>query len=424
MRSESPYARPGTGSGGMGDAPGGSPVSVRWARLWSAAESRSIPLRTIVAAAAVVAATYLSGQLLYRLRGILILLAVAGFIALILNPLVVMLQRRVTPRRGVAVTVAAVSALLVFAGLVAVCGYPLATAILHLANRLPAYAASAERGNGWLGHLLRRHHVQAWVQHNAPALMNAARGLAMPALAAGKSAVSLAADLVTVCALALFLLIEGPKLRAGILARMPPERAARCVEVAGEVRRAVAGYVLGDLLTSAIAGTVIFITLLTAGVPFAPLWGVWAGLFDFLPVIGGALAGIPTTLFAVSHSVTAGIVTLAAFIIYPQIENHVLNPLVMSRTVRISPLLALVSVLAGYSIGSWIGGLFGGFAGGLLGIPTAGAIHILGRQVWRDILRQREAGMTEIDQGGQRDSAVDGRLAAPYNQAGTARPVT
>jgi hypothetical protein len=83
-----------------------------------------------------------------------------------------------------------------------------------------------------------------------------------------------------------------------------------------------------------------------------------------------------------------------------------------------------VSVLAGYSIGSWIGGLFGGFAGGLLGIPTAGAIHILGRQVWRDILRQGEAGMTEIDQGGQRDSAVDDRLAAPYNQAGAARPVT
>jgi predicted PurR-regulated permease PerM len=408
----------------MEDAPGDFPVSARWARLRSAAESRGIPLRTIVVATVVVAATYLSGQLLYRLREILILMTMAGFIALILNPLVVVLQRRVAPRRGVAVAVAAVSALLVFAGLVVVCGYPLATAVLHSANRLPAYAANAERGNGWLGHLLRRCHVQAWAQHNAPTLMNAAREFAMSALAAGESAVSLAAELATVFVLALLLLIEGPRLRAGILARMPPERAARCVEVAGEVRQAIAGYVLGNLLTSAIAGTVIFITLLAVGVPFAPLWGLWTGLFDFLPVIGSVLAGIPTILFAVGYSVRAGIVTLAAFIIYTQIENHVLNPLVMSRTVRISPLLVLVSVLVGYSIGNWIGGLFGGFAAGLLSIPTAEAIHILGRQVWRDILRHADAGITEIDQDGKRDPGVDGRLAAPCNQAGTARPVT
>jgi predicted PurR-regulated permease PerM len=131
--------------------------------------------------------------------------------------------------------------------------------------------------------------------------------------------------------LALLLLLEGPKMRAGILARMPPDRAARCVEVAAEVRRSVAGYVVGNLLTSAIAGAVVFVTLLTVGVPFAPLWGLWVGLVDFLPIIGGALAGIPTILFAVGHSVTAGIVTLAVFIVYTQIENHLLNPVVMSQ---------------------------------------------------------------------------------------------
>lgn len=194
---------------------------------------------------------------------------------------------------------------------------------------------------------------------------------------------TLAATLVTVFSLALLLLLEGPKLRAWILALMPSERGARYAEVAAEVRRSVVGYVIGNLLTSAIAGTVVFVTLLSVGVPFAPVWGLWVMLVDFLPIIGGALAGIPTILFAFSHSVTAGIVTLAVFILYTQIENHVLNPLVMSRTVKISPLLVLVSVLAGYSIGAWIGGLFGIFVACMLAIPGAAAIQILAREVWR-----------------------------------------
>lgn len=79
----------------------------------------------------------------------------------------------------------------------------------------------------------------------------------------------------------------------------------------------------------------------------------------FSALVGGALAGIPTVLFALGHSLTAGIVTAAAFIAYQQIENRVLNPVVMSRTVKVNPLLVLLSLLIGTSIGDWIGGFFG-----------------------------------------------------------------
>ena len=64
------------------------------------------------------------------------------------------------------------------------------------------------------------------------------------------------------------------------------------------------------------------------------------------------------------------------FLVYTQIENHVLNPVVMSRTVKINPLLVLVSILVGASIGSWIGGIFGAFVAALLAIPIAGAIQV------------------------------------------------
>lgn len=420
MRSEWPGTRRGTGGGATERAPDGSPSGARWARLRGRAESRGIPLWTIVTTIAVVATIYLGGELLFHLRVIVMLLAASGFVALSLNPLVVMLQRRIAPRRSTAVAIVTISAVLVFTGLAVGCGYTLATGVSHLAARLPGYVASAERGQGWIGHLLRRYHVQAWAQRSTPALTTAAQALGRPALAAGKGAVSLAVGLTTVFMLALLLLLEGPKIRAGILARMPPDRAARCVEVAAEVRRSVAGYVLGNLLTSAIAGAVVFVTLLTVGVPFAPLWGLWVGLVDFLPIIGGALAGIPTILFAVGHSVTAGIVTLAVFIVYTQIENHLLNPLVMSRTVKISPLLVLLSVLVGYSIGSWVGGLFGGFLAGLVAIPGAGAIQILGKEAWRATAHHGKTGMAETGKEAGRNPGENSHQVAPQNQADAA----
>jgi predicted PurR-regulated permease PerM len=151
--------------------------------------------------------------------------------------------------------------------------------------------------------------------------------------------------------------------------------------VASEISQSATGYALGNLLTSLIAGLVVFVTLTVLGVPFPLLWALWVALVDFLPMVGGALAGIPTVLFALGHSLTAGIVTATAFIAYQQIENHVLNPVVMSRTVRVNPLLVLLSLLIGTSIGDWIGGFFGSFVAALLSIPVAGALQVITREL-------------------------------------------
>jgi predicted PurR-regulated permease PerM len=189
--------------------------------------------------------------------------------------------------------------------------------------------------------------------------------------------------LFTIFVLVLLLLLEGPRLRAGSLRLMSADRAARYAAIARQVNRSVTGYMLGNFLTSLIAGVVVLLTLLLLGVPFAFLWALWVALVDFLPMIGGALAGIPTVLFAAAHSVTAGIITLVVFVVYTQIENHVLNPVIMSRTVRVNPLLVLVAILVGASIGSWLGGIFGAFVAALIAIPAAGALQVVVREVWR-----------------------------------------
>jgi predicted PurR-regulated permease PerM len=351
--------------------------------MWKAARARGIPLPTILVTVAVVVVVFLLGNLIFRLRDVVLLIVVAGFIALLLNPVVVTLQRWGIRRRGAAVAVVALFGLLVFVGLALLFGYPIANGIGHLANILPGYVNAAEHGRGWIGHLAAKYHVQTWVQHNESKLVDFGRGLAKPALTLGKGAFSLLISLLTIFVLVLLLLLEGPKMRTGILGLMAPERAERYSRVAREVSNSVTGYMLGNLLTSLIAGGVVLADLLLLGIPFPYLWALWVALVDFLPMIGGALAGIPVVLFAAFHSLTAGIITLVVFLVYTQIENHVLNPIVMSRTVKVNPLLVLLSVLVGASIGSWIGGIFGAFVAALLSIPAAGALQVLVREIWQ-----------------------------------------
>jgi predicted PurR-regulated permease PerM len=357
------------------------PASTRRARLWQAAGKRHVPLQAILAAVAAVVLVYLAGKVVDRLRGVILLLVVAGFIALLLNPLVVVLQRPLR-RRGLAVTVVTLLAVLAFAGLAAAFGYPLVNGISHLASNLPTYVSNVQHGQGWLGHLVTRYHLQTWVEKNAPKLAGYGRDLAAPALSVGAGAFSLLLSLLTIFALVVLMLLEGPKMRTGLLGLMAPDRATRYSQVAREVNRSVTGYMLGNFATSVIAGLVVLVTLLLLGVPFQFLWALWVALVDFLPMIGGALAGIPVVLFAFTQGWSAGVITAAVFVIYTQVENHVLNPVIMSRTVRINPLLVLVAILVGATLGSWVGGFFGGFVAALLAIPAAGAIQVIIREVW------------------------------------------
>lgn len=352
-------------------------------RMFRSADDNRVPARAILFTVAVVAGVYMLGQLLYHLRNVVVMVLLAGFLALLLNPAVVVLQRWRIHRRGVAVAIVAIGALSAFLGLAVLFGYPLVNGMTRFANSLPSYIQKAQSGQGWIGHLLRQYHVQEWVTRNTAKITSIATGLGKPALALGKGALSGLVTLVAVFALVILLLAEGPKMRHSLLALMTHERGTRYSRIGAEVSRSVTGYMLGNMVTSIIAGAVVFITLTVLGVPYALLWGLWVALVDFLPTIGGALAGIPTILFAFATSVSAGIITAVVFLVYTQIENHVLNPLVMSRTVRINPLLVFASVLVGAEIGSWVGGLFGGFIAVLLAVPAAGSIQVIVQEYWR-----------------------------------------
>jgi predicted PurR-regulated permease PerM len=399
----------------------GTPSSpTRRARLWHAAEARNVPLRAILATVGVVVLAFLAGKIIDRLRGVILLLVVAGFVTLLLNPLVAAFHRWVG-RRGIAVAVVTLLAVCAFAGLAVAFGYPLVNGISHFADNLPAYVSTVQHGKGWLGQLVTKYHLQAWVVKNAPKLASYGQDLAHPALSLGKGALSLIFSLFTIFVLVVLMLLEGPKLRDGLLRLMAPDRAERYTQVAREVNRSVVGFMLGNFATSLIAGVVVLVTLLLLGVPFPFLWALWVALIDFLPMIGGALAGIPVVLFALTHSLSAGIVVLVVFLVYTQVENHILNPVIMSRTVRINPLLVLVAILVGASLGSWLGGFFGGFVAALLAIPAAGAIQVIMKTVWRSTAPLPD-GPADAYPGGEPTAPVT--PATPTAPAAPVRPVT
>ncbi|HEX3948018.1 MAG TPA: AI-2E family transporter [Acidimicrobiales bacterium] len=357
-------------------------------RLSAAAHARGIPLATILTtvlvAFLVLDVNFLVILLLWVLRTIVLYAVVAFFIALLLSPAVHLVQR-VVPSRGWAVTIVFLVTVIAVIGIVVLFTAPLVEAVTHFAKQLPTLVQQAEHGRGRIGHLLKRFHLQQWVTKNAPKLAGDITRSLKPAqaLSVGAAAFSSLVALGTIAVLSLFVLLEAPMLRRAFLGLLSPARAERFVRVYDEASRAVTGYMLGNGLTSLMAGVIVFVTLVVMGVPYPFLLGLWVALVDLLPLVGGLLAGVPVVIIAAFHSVPALIVTLVVFLVYQQIENHVLNPVVMSKTVRLNPLWVLLAVLVGATLGDRIGAGLGSFVGALIGIPVGGAVQVVAREIRR-----------------------------------------
>jgi predicted PurR-regulated permease PerM len=174
---------------------------------------------------------------------------------------------------------------------------------------------------------------------------------------------------VTIAFMTFFMILEGPTWLDRFYSLLPPESEPRWRNVGNRVAQTVSGYVTGNLLISVIAGTATSIVLAIAGVPYALALGLVVAILDLIPLAGATLAGIIIGTVAFLTSVTAGIVVVAFFVVYQQLENHLLQPLVYGRTVQLSPLAVLIAVLVGAEVA--------GVLGALSAIPVAGTLQIL-----------------------------------------------
>src|SRR5262245_36875247 len=324
-------------------------------------------------------AAFITVTILWLSRHILSWIAIALFLPLALNPAVDRLERRLG-RRGAAAGVVFL-ATLVAIGLIGWLFLPtLVDQVNNFAHKVPDYIDDVTKGRGRLGFLETKYHLvdkarKALHEGGASKLF----GLSGTALALARGIVNAVLAIVTISFMTFFMLLEGPSWVDRFFSLLSPSSRKRWQAVAHDIYRTVGGYVTGNLLISLIAGTLTAIVLTIMGVPYAIALGLIVGILDLIPLAGATIAAIIVGAVAFLHSIPAGIVVVAFFIVYQQVENHVLQPVVYARTVQLSPLAILISVL--------IGAELAGVLGALAAIPVAGSLQV----VFLDWLRHRRA---------------------------------
>lgn len=291
-------------------------------------------------------------------------LAVATLLALALNPLVEATERRLRLSRPGALAAVAAAAALTVTALALLLVPPALREARALGRDLPAVAADLER-LPVVGDDLAEADAPAELER---ALRELPERLALDTTPLERAARSIAdgfvVALVTVL-LAVALLLDGERLLRGARRLVPAASRARVARVANLAYDVVGHYVAGSLLVAAIAGIVVLVVGLALGVPLTPLAAVWVAVWDLVPQIGGAAGGIPFVLLGLTEGVGTGLACAAIFIVYLQIENNVLGPLLVGNAVKLSPPATMTAALVGVAVG--------GVVGALLAVPLTGA---------------------------------------------------
>ncbi len=331
-----------------------------------------------------VAALCALAYVLYLVRSVIFLVAIALFVAMALGPPVDLLVRTRLPRAlAIILVYLAIAASIVGIGTLLV--PPLVSGVQSIANNAPAYLQKL-RKNPTLRQYDNRYKITQKIQTeaaNLPQRLGQSAGALSNVTVGVFSAVF---QLITVLTIAFFLLLDGERMFRAALRVARPSQSARLAEISADIYRSVAGYVAGNLAISVIAGVLSLITLLILGVPFAVPLAVLMAFFDLIPLVGATIGAVLVGLVTLfTDFPTATIVWAIVQLIYQQIESSVLVPVVYRRTVNVSGLLTIVAVLVGAQLL--------GILGALIAIRVAGGIQIITQEVFnaREAARRPQA---------------------------------
>ena len=301
-------------------------------------------------------------------KGITLVL-IALLFALALNPAVEFFVAR-NLSRGVAAALVFVLALALLGLLGLLLIPPLIAQITNFVSALPDIVASASHGHGPLGALERRFHIV----ENLPGAVSGnsssdVGGVASSGLDVVLGVLGTMASIVIVAFLTFFMLLEGPAWSQRLVGLLPEATQPRWERVGYAIYRTVGGFVSGNLFASVLAGITTVGVLVATGVPFAVPLGLLVAFLDLLPIFGMIVALVIMAAVSFSHSVVAGIVVVGFMFVYHQFEVYFLRPLIYGRTIELSPLAVLVSVVIGTELA--------GVIGALAAIPVAGAVNVV-----------------------------------------------
>jgi predicted PurR-regulated permease PerM len=296
--------------------------------------------------------------------GTLLSIFVAAVIALGLDPVVGALVKRGWGRGKAALAVFAALFVIVFA-IVLVTAGPLWEEIQDFVASLPAYWEELQTKD-WFQSIVNSAGIDDTVKN---ALKDLAAGLpdaasALLGIAGGVFGSIL--SMVTLTFLALFLLMERPNITAWLFGFTPPETEQRWSPVVEDSIKAVSQSLLGNVAISLVAGTVAFLSCWLLGLPFPIVLAVIAGFLDLIPQVGATIASIILVAVALTVSTEAAVIMLIIQLIYQQVENYIVYPIVYRQAIEISPFTTIVAVLIASSIL--------GVVGAILALPFAAVI--------------------------------------------------
>jgi predicted PurR-regulated permease PerM len=325
-----------------------------------------IPLRTLVTVA--VFAGFAALAILSA--GTLLSIFVAGVLALGLDPPVAALVARGWRRGRAALATFAALFAAVFA-IVLVTAGPLWDQIVDFVNELPAYWDQLTHTDGFQ-QLVATGGVDDTIRN---ALKDLAAGLpeaATTILGIAGGAFGSVLSLVTLTFLALFLLMERPTITDWLFGFTPPEVERRWHPVLEECIRAVSNSLVGNVAISCVAALVAGLSAWALGLPFPIVLAVITGFLDLIPQVGATIAAVILVAVALTVSTPAAIAMLVIQLVYQQLENYVVYPLVYRRAVELSAFTTIVAVLIASSLL--------GIVGAILAVPFAATIKIIIRE--------------------------------------------
>jgi predicted PurR-regulated permease PerM len=346
-----------TGSDRAPFAPPGTPISHR------------SPFFIGMAAAAGIAVVAGCVELILVARDALVLIGLALFIAIGLEPAVAWFVRHKL-RRWAAVTLVTAGSLSLILGFLAAVIPPLVAQGTTFASRAPAYLQGMWNRNAVVAKLNERFHLQQSLdQMFNGGTTNIVHGV----LGAGAIVFNAVASIVAVVVLTVYFLASFPQLRSTLYRLIPRSRRPRAILIGDRIFAQVGAYVLGNVIVSLIAGFLTFIWLLIFGVPYALLLAIMVALLDLIPVIGSTVAGAIVCLVALTVSLPVTLATAAFFVCYRLLEDYLLFPKIIGRVVDVPSVVTVVAIL--------LGGVIFGIIGALVAIPIAAAILLIMQEI-------------------------------------------
>lgn len=318
------------------------------------------------------AAAFLVLYSLYKVRSVLLLVFVAAFLAVGLDPAVAFLERKGI-KRGWAVTIIFLSLVLVLVGFVAAVVPPLVEQITNFATKLPEYIDDLAARNQRIAEYVQDNDIADKLRESIGSAPTQISGSLGTVVGVAGSVLAKIFNAITVIVLTIYFSLSLRRAREGSLKLVPKSRRQRVKELVDPILEKIGSYIAGNVAVSIIAGLVSFLFFAIAGIPYPVALALWVAIADLIPLVGATLGMIPAVIVAFFLGWPLGVVTLVFFLIYQQVENYVIVPRVMTKAIDISPAAVLLAAL--------IGGSLLGFVGALIALPFAAAIKLLAQEV-------------------------------------------